>query len=224
MIRDWNAKVGSQEILGVTGRFCIGVQNKVGQRLTEFCQENTLVIANTFFQQHKRRLYTWRSPDGQHWLIDWLMVNTDWLYSLQPKMEKLYKGSKNKTGSWLWPRSWTPYCEIQKLKKVGETIRPFSSVQFSSVAQSCPTLCDPMNRSTPGLPVHHRLLEFIHTHVHWVSDAIQPSHPLPSPSPSALNLFQHQSLFQWVSPSHQVAKILEFQHQSFPWTFRTDFL
>ena len=71
-----------------------------------------------------------------------------------------------------------------------------SSVQFSSVAQSCPTLCDPMNYSMPGLPVHHQLLEFIQTHVHRVSDAIQPSHPLSSPSPPALNPSQHQSLFQ----------------------------
>ena len=91
-----------------------------------------------------------------------------------------------------------------------------TSVQFSSVAQSCPTLCDPMNCSTPGLPVHHQLLEFTQTHVHWVGDAIQPSHPLSSPSP-ALNLSQHQGLFKWVSSSHQVAKVLEFQlqHQSF---------
>ena len=98
-------------------------------------------------------------------------------------------------------------------------------VQFSLVTQSCPTLCDPMNRSSPGLPVHHQLLEFTQTHVHWVSDAIQPSHPLSSPSP-ALNLSQHQGLFKWVSFSHQVAKILEFQlqHQSFQWTPRTDFL
>ena len=72
------------------------------------------------------------------------------------------------------------------------------SVQFSSGAQSCPTLCDPMNRSTPGLPVHHQLLEFTQTCVHWVSDAIQPSHPLSSPSP-APNPSQHQNLFQWVS-------------------------
>ena len=71
-----------------------------------------------------------------------------------------------------------------------------TSVQFSSVAQSCPTLCDPMNRSTPGLPVHHQLLEFPQTHVHQVSDAIQPSHPLSSPSPPAPNPSQHQSLFQ----------------------------
>ena len=70
------------------------------------------------------------------------------------------------------------------------------SLQFSSVAQSCPTLCDPMNRSTPGLPVHHQLLEFTQTHVHRVSDAIQPSHPRLSPSPPAPNPSQHQSLFQ----------------------------
>ena len=73
----------------------------------------------------------------------------------------------------------------------------FSSVQFSSVAQSCPTLCNPMNRSTPDLPVHHHLPEFTMTHVHWVRDAIQPSHPRSSPSPPALNPSQHQSLFQW---------------------------
>ena len=100
-----------------------------------------------------------------------------------------------------------------------------SSVQFSSVAQSCPTLCDPMDCSTPGLPVHHQFLELTWTHVHWVGDAIQPSHSLSSPSPPAFNLSQHQSLFQCVSSSHPVVKVLEFQlqHQSFQWVFRTDF-
>ena len=83
--------------------------------------------------------------------------------------------------------------------------------KFSSVTQSCPTLCDPTNRSTPGLPVHHQLPEFTQTHVHQVSDAIQPSHPLSSPSPPAPNPSQHQSLFQWVNSSHEVAKVLEFQ-------------
>ena len=87
----------------------------------------------------------------------------------------------------------------------------YREVQFSSVAQSCPTLCDPMNHSTPGLPVHHQLLEFTQTHVHRLSDAIQPSHPLSSPSPPAPNPSQHQSLFQWVNSSHEVAKVLEFQ-------------
>ena len=86
-----------------------------------------------------------------------------------------------------------------------------SSDQIRSVAQSCPTLYDPMNRSTPGLPVHHQLPELTQTHVHRVSDAIQPSHPLSSPSPPAPNPSQHQSLFQWVSSSHEVAKVLDFQ-------------
>ena len=83
-----------------------------------------------------------------------------------------------------------------------------SSVQISSVAQSCPTLCDPMNRSTPGFPVNHQLPEFTQTHVHRVSDAVQPSHPLSSPSSPASNPSQNQSLFQWVNSSHEVAKLL----------------
>ena len=100
------------------------------------------------------------------------------------------------------------------------------SLQLSSVTQLCPTLCDPIDCSTPGLPVHHQLLESTQTHVHWVGDAIQPSHPLSSPSPPAFNLSQHQGLFKWVSYPHQVAKILEFQlqHQSFQWKPRTHFL
>ena len=102
----------------------------------------------------------------------------------------------------------------------------FKYLQFNSVAQSYPTLCDPMNRSTPGLPVHHQLLEFTQTHVHLVSDSIQPSHPLSSPSPPALNPSQHQGFFQWVNSSHEVAKVLEFQlqHQSFQWTPKTGLL
>ena len=83
--------------------------------------------------------------------------------------------------------------------------------QFSSVAQSCLTLCDPMNHSTPGLPVYHQLLEFTQTHVHRVGDAIQPSHPLSSPSPPAPSPSQHPGLFQLVNSSHEVAKVLEFQ-------------
>ena len=100
------------------------------------------------------------------------------------------------------------------------------SVQFSSVTQSCLTLCDPMDCSIPGFPVHYQLLELTQTHVYRVGDAIQPSHHLLSPSPSAFNLSQHQDLFQWVSSSHPVASILEFQlqHQSFQWIVRTDFL
>ena len=103
---------------------------------------------------------------------------------------------------------------------------PLRYIHISSVAQSCLTLSDPMNCSTPGLPVHHQLPESTQTHVHWVGDAIWPSHALSTPSPPALNPSHHQSLFKWVSSSHQVAKVLEFrlQHQSFQWTPRTDLL
>ena len=89
-------------------------------------------------------------------------------------------------------------------------LKRFSSVQFSSVAQFCPTLCNPMNCSTPGLPVHHQLPEFTQTHVHLDVDAIQPSHPLLSPSPPAPNPSQHQSLFQWVNSSRELAKSFSF--------------
>ena len=88
--------------------------------------------------------------------------------------------------------------------------------QFSSVTQSCPTLCDPMNRSTPGLPVHHQLPEFTQTHVHRVSVAIQPSHPLSSPSPPAPNPSQHQSLFQWVNLSREWPKYWSFSFSIIP--------
>ena len=130
---------------------------------------------------------------------------------------KEWAGPCSCEGSW-WGRmaqGWTPRWEYNEF-----------SVQFSSVAQSCPALCDPMDCSTPGLPVYHQLPELAQTYLHWVSNAIQPAHPLSSPSPPAFNLSQNQGLFQWVSSSYQVAKALEFQlqHQSFQWTPRTDFL
>ena len=112
------------------------------------------------------------------------------------------------------------------IKNTGMGCLPsFSSVQFSSVTQSCPILWNPMNCSTPGLPIHHQLLEFTQTLVHWVGDAIQPSHTLSSPSP-APNLSQHQGVSQRVKSSGEVAKVLAFQlqHQSFQWTPRTDLL
>ena len=97
---------------------------------------------------------------------------------------------------------------------------------FSSVTQSCLTLCHRMDFSTPGIAVHHQLLEPAQTHVHQVGDAIQSSHPMLSPYPPAFGLSQHQGLFKWVSSSHQVAKVLELQlqHQSFQWTVRVDLL
>ena len=118
-----------------------------------------------------------------------------------------------------WVPSFPVWKHLEMLYKI-------ESVQFSSVAQSCPTLWDPVNRSTPGLPVHHQLPEFTQSHVHRVSDAIQPSHPLSSLSPPAPNPSQHQSLFQWVNASHEVAQVLEFQlqHPSFQRNPRADLL
>ena len=112
---------------------------------------------------------------------------------------------------WLnWPRSYN--CLLLYLLYLISsclsnhlTVTALGSVQFISVAQSCPTLCDPMTRSTPGLPVHHQLPEFTQTHVHRVGDAIQPSYPLSSASPPAPNPSQHQGVFQWVHSSHEVA-------------------
>ena len=134
------------------------------------------------------------------WFITYVVLtdfSINWLGQLLRKKNKTYK---------IWP--------------------VLQSFQFSSVAQSCPTLCDPMNRSTPGLPVHHQLPEFTQTQVYLVSDAIQPSHSLWSPSPPAPNPCQHQSLFQWVNSSHEVAKVLEFQlqHHSFQRNPRADLL
>ena len=100
---------------------------------------------------------------------------------------------------------------FQCSSKIWVHLQFYSSVQFSSVAQSCPTLCDPMDCSTPGFPAHHQLLELTQTHVHPGSDDIQPSHPLLAPYSPAFNLSQHQGLFYWISSSHQVAKLLKFQ-------------
>ena len=119
----------------------------------------------------------------------------------EPEPQTLSTAFHSRTG--IWP-SWAKI--IRAFPRASNGI-----VQFSSVAQLCPTLCNPMNCSTPGLPVHHQFPEFTQTHVHRVGDTIQPSHPLSSPSLPAPNPSQHQSLFQWVSSSHQVAKVLEFQ-------------
>ena len=112
-------------------------------------------------------------------------------------MEKLYKSAKSRPGADCGSDHELLIAKFRlKLKKVGKTTRPFRSDQIRSVTQSCPTLCDPMNCSMSGLPVHHQLPEFTQTHIHRVSDTIHPSHPLSSPSPPAPNPSQHQSLFQ----------------------------
>ena len=119
IIGDWNAKVGSQEIPGVTGKCGLGVQNEVGQRVTEFCQENALVIANTFSQQHKRRLYTWTSPDGQHQnQIDYILCSQRWRSSIQSA--KTWPGADCGSDHELLIAKFR-----LKLKKGGKTTRPF---------------------------------------------------------------------------------------------------
>ena len=142
--------------------------------------------------------------------------------------------SDEEQGSLVWgsPRGHRVTSHSQK--RIYERISPsfLKCISFScsdiccSVTKSCPTLCDPMDSSKPGFPVLHCLSEFAQDHVHSVSDASQPSHPLSPPSPPALNLSQHQGLFQRVDSSHQVAKVLELQvqHHSFQWIFRVDFL
>ena len=144
-------------------------------------------------------------------------------------------------GNGSWPGVFKPgwlYCHSLRLshqesavicgcsRKHFEKLCPGDQFSSFQLIHSVMSICDPMDCSTQGLPVHHQHPKFTQTHVHWVGDAIQPLHPLSSPSPPALNLSQHQGLFKWVSSSHQVAKILEFQlqHQSFQWIIRTDFL
>ena len=126
----------------------------------------------------------------------------------------------------LWKTSTTMYFHGNWSEESSKVLRISATLYCSVQSLSRVWLCDPMECSTPGLPVHHQLPELTQTHVHWVGDAIQPSHPLSSPSPPALNLSQHQGLFQWVSSLHQVAKVLEFQlqHQSFQWISRTNLL
>ena len=112
------------------------------------------------------------------------------------------------------PTLWIPYLPTCP---IGFTLASLHICCHCSVTQSCPTRCNPVDCSMTGFPVLHHLLEFAQTHVHWINDAIQSFHPLSSPPPSALNLSQHQGLLQWVGSSHQVAKVLQLQHQSFQW-------
>ena len=146
----------------------------------------------------------WKGKKIGHWKMNFPGENMllEKSGEIVTEIIKRWSQSKNNTQLWIWP--------VMEVKSIAVKSN-IASDQIRSVAQSCPTLCDPMNHSTPGLPVHHQLPAFTQTNVHRVSDAIQPSHPLSSPSPPAPNPSQHQSLFQWVNSSHEVAKVLEFQ-------------
>ena len=152
-IGDWDAKVGIQETPRVTGKFGLGVQNEAGQRLTELCQENALATANTLFQQHKRRLYTWTSPDGQYQnQIDYFLCCQRWRSSIQ--LAKTRPGADCGSDHELLIAKFR-----LKLKKVGKTTKsfrydlsqiPYNYTVQSEITQSCPTLCDPMDYTLPG--------------------------------------------------------------------------
>ena len=149
-------------------------------------------------------------------LLQWFSLWNLLLHCFYVQISDIIYGQKNQKSN---------SCSIWSFFGHLERIWMSSFSQVSSVIQSGPALCDPMDCSTPGLPVHHHLPELTQTHVHRVRDAIQPSHPLSFPSPPTFNPSQHQGVFKWVGPLHQVAKVLEFQlmHQSFQWLFRTYF-
>ena len=170
-------------------------------------------MTSVFLISHHDHYHQGGSPGprgGSEEHLEWRILHQVWWYQLLRLETKKTKVSflGNIISLWFTDEIYT---FLQRERNVPDGDRYPPPVQFSSVAQLCPTFCDPMNCSTPGLPLHHQLLDFTQTHVHQVSDAIQPSHPLSSPSPPAPNPSQHQSLFQWVNSSHEVAKVLEFQ-------------
>ena len=168
-------------------------------------------------QIHRKKIWTQKIPQNNFWMLaeDMRCPERQPIVFEKEVGQNIKDKKTDKRGRDEDPsREGSLKREVSKHQEtlIGGSVGSFGiSVQFSSVTQLCPTLCDPMNRSTPGLPVHHQFPEFTQTHVHWVSDAIQPSHPLSSLFPPAPNTFQHQSLFQWVNSSHEVAKVLEFQ-------------
>ena len=163
------------------------------------------------FEQKKQSFSKIRSEDGYRGSdseVTWKLLR--WLTGMMSSFYIITEENERKFWPGLLRRTWYSV-KVQ-----------FSSVQLLSRVR----LCDHMDCSMPAFSVHNQVLELAQTHVHWVGDAIQPYHPLSSPSPPAFSLSQHQGLFQWVSSSHQVTKVLEFQlqHQSFQWIFRTDLL
>jgi len=186
------------------------------------CQGNSMVRRAWQTTVHGIAKRTWLSDGtGMHThskemkTLIWKRICSSMFIVTSFTTAKTWKQSK-----WLEVDEWIKKCGIYICNGL------VSSVQFSSLAQSCLTLCNPMDCSTPGLPVHHQLPESTQTRVHWVGDAIQPLHHLSSPSPLTFNLSHHQGLFKWVSSSHQAAKVLQFhlQHHFSQWTLRTDFL
>ena len=196
---NWKVKVGSQEIPGVTGKFGQGVQNETEQKLMEFCQENTLVIANTLFQQHEKALHMNITRWSIQNHIDYILCSQRWRSSIQ--------SAKTRPGA---------DCGSDHELLIAK---------FSSVIHPVRLFATPwMQHARPPWPSPTPRVYWNSCPLSWwchptISSSVNPSLP-------AFNLSQHQGLFNWVSSSHQVAKVSEFQlqHQSFQWIFRTDFL
>ena len=172
----------------------------------------------------RRIIYHWATTQAQCNAIAYKLERLN--FECKTNTAKCWQGCGDKNLHPLLLRIQNSVSSLENSSAVSYEVWYTLKVQFSSVTQSCLTLWDSMDCSMPGLPVHPQLLELTQTRVHQVSDTVQPSHPLSSPSPPTINLSQHQGLFQGVSSSHQVTNVLELelQHQSFQWIFRTDFL
>ena len=170
--------------------------------------EKTLMLGKI----DSKRKREWQSLRWLDSITNSMNMNLSKLQEIVKDREASHATVYGVTKRWTWLSDWHQTCIV--LTHWVLSTRPVSSV--SSVAQSCLNLCNLMDCSTPGLPAHHQLPEFTQTHVHWVGDAIQPSHPLSSPSPPALNLSQNQGLFKWVTSSHQMLKVLEFSFRISP--------
>ena len=181
-------KVVLSEVNDFTGFLLINIflTYKSPQLNLPFSSRLAIFVARGFCLPYLCLFYVWIS--GYHIQIDWGLPTAPQLF-----------------------RRFVPY-----LQKVCSHTLEMLWVQFSPAPQSCPTLCDPMDCGMPGFPVHHQLVEFSQTHVHWLSDAIQPSHPLSSPSPAAFNLSQHRGLFQWVSSSIRLPEYWSFSFSISP--------
>ena len=187
-----------------TWQHCVTLYSNFHLKMRKCSREINAMVTNPYRNVASHRI---KMKKTIWWWLEWSCISLSHWHKKRTPVLTFCKPISQYKVKWLG-NAWDPLRTLHT-KSLSE---PWNHlVQFSSVAQSCPTLCDPMNHSTPGLPVHHQLPEFTQTHVHRVRDAIQPSHPLSSPSPPAPSPSQHQSLFQWVNSLHEVAKVLELQ-------------